>query len=276
MKPLPQRILLLLLIWGCALVVGRPFFASAEPEKTIIYFYSPEANINKFKLLKIEFDTYLAQFGHYEFQPYSDKATFERDIKNHTSNALVLLSSWHFREIQTGHHLTQIFVGERNGKTSQKRILVTATESAMNLDRAKTETIASVGSEEYIQNTLQEIFVEKLTEEAVKIFPVPKDIDALLAVGYGLAQAALVTENSFSQLKTANPKLYREMKIIGEGQEALLLILAVPERFTEGAQEMSRIIAEMATNPAGKEKLNLLGLDGWQKADLSDKLNPEN
>jgi hypothetical protein len=62
-----------------------------------VYLYTPEINVNNFKALKASFDTYLGEHGNYELQPFSDKKTFEKYLK--TKNSIVILSSWHYREI---------------------------------------------------------------------------------------------------------------------------------------------------------------------------------
>jgi len=86
---------------------------------------------------------------------------------------------------------------------------------------------------------------------------------------------ALTTRNALDELKMANPVLHQKMKILAEGEESLSLIVAVPERFMKEAEKMVTIIREMSADPDGKEKLRMLGLDGWQTLDFSDKLKLE-
>ena len=64
-------------------------------------------------------------------------------------------------------------------------------------------------------------------------------------------------------------KLYKNIIFLGEGKKDLLLILAVPEIFARDSDEIVSIIENMQTDPNGKDKIKMLGLDGWQKADLS-------
>jgi len=59
-----------------AIGLSLAFAAFAEPDKTTVYFYSSETNINNFKSLKMEFDKYLSRFGTYEFQPFSNREDF--------------------------------------------------------------------------------------------------------------------------------------------------------------------------------------------------------
>jgi hypothetical protein len=96
-----------------------------------------------------------------------------------------------------------------------------------------------------------------------------------MSVGFGMSELALTTRNALDELQTVNPTLCQKMKVLGEGDESLLLIVAVPERFIKDAQGIIAAIKNMPTDPDGRENLRMLGLDGWQPIDPSDKLKLE-
>jgi hypothetical protein len=242
---------------------------SAAPEKIVIYFYSAETNINNFKSLKMEFDNYLSGFGDYEFQPFSDRKTFEAHVKD-KPRSLLLLSSWHYTNIYREYMLSPVLVGLRNGQRSQKRILV-APENAADPNVVKTSQIASASSVPHTINILSSMFQEDEAAAAFKILSVPKDIDALMSVGFGMAQSAVITESSFESLKTINPSLHKKLTIVAESEETLLLIVAAPEDFVPEAQELISIIENMADDPDGEKRMRMLGLDGWQPLGPSDR-----
>ncbi len=243
--------------------------ATAAPEKITIYFYSAETNINNFKSLKMEFDSYLAQFGDYEFQPFSDRSTFEEHVKG-KPHCLLLLSSWHYANIYRDYDLTPLLVGVRNGQTSQKRILVSS-EKADNSDIVRVGQIASASSVPHTKSLLSRMFHEDESTASFKILTVPKDLDALMSVGFGMAKSAVITENSFESLKTINPSLYKKLNIIAESEETLLLIVAAPENFVSNAQELLTILQKMTADPNGEKRVRMLGLDGWQIIEPSNK-----
>jgi len=72
-----------------------------------------------------------------------------------------------------------------------------------------------------------------------------------------------------------NPMLYKKIKVLAEGEESLLLVLSVPEPFVNDAKEIINIIKKIPMDPDGKKKLRMLGLDGWQEFEPSDKLKLE-
>jgi len=71
----------LLLIAALLLLTAIFNVLSPAADKTMIYFYSSETNINNFKSLKMAFDQYLSKFGPYEFQPFRGRKAFEKHIE---------------------------------------------------------------------------------------------------------------------------------------------------------------------------------------------------
>lgn len=237
--------------------------------KVIIYFYSSETNINNFKSLKIEFDRYLSRFGPYEFQPFSNRDDFERHIKD-KKNCLFLLSSWHYRQIHKAYSLTPVLSGHRKNKKYQKRILV-AGGTKSDIESIKSARIASASNPQHTTSVLMEMLKDKYSGEHFRILTVPKDIDALMSVGFGMASYALSTGNSLEELRQANPTLCSKMSILAEGKQSLLLVLAMPEGFNQDSEKMVSILQGMSMDAEGKQKIRMLGLDGWQKLDPLDE-----
>jgi len=273
-KSVHLRYSILNLIWFalivscCAVFFFTALSASALPVKTSLFFYSSESTINNFKSLKMEFDRYLTKYGSYEFQPFSDRETFEKQVKQ-TGQCILLLSSWHYNKIYKEYGLKALLVGTRNGKKYEERILVTSDETL------KAGSIASASSIQHTDSCLQTMIKDKSAVTITNILTVPKDIDALMSVGFGMSKFALTTQNTFKELKSANPMLYQKLKVLAKGEEALLPVIAVPEAFMQNAQSLVRIIQDMAADPNGKEKLQMIELDGWQALDASDRVKLE-
>lgn len=256
------------------LIIGFLFFPvvitpTATSEYTI-YFYNPEMNINNFASLKIEFDTYLSRLGPYQFQPFSDKDTFEKFIAK-KRNCVFLISSWHFKNLREKYPMEPVLVGVLKGKSTQRKILLVK-ENIKNLDLLKGGKVASASSEDYTRNILIQMLGEKKKEVAIslRVLTVPKDIDALMAVGFGMAESALASESSLTKLSTINPKQYKMMKQLAVSEEILLHVVAVPKKCDENVEELVRIIEEMGTNLEGKQKLKMLGMDGWKRLNESE------
>jgi len=242
----------------------------AGPAPTV-YFYSPETNINHYSLLKTEFDTYLAGHGRYRFQPFSKQADFEKFVAS-KNEVVLLVSSWHFRKLRDTVPLEPVLVGVlRNGST-QRRVL-SAKKSVEGLFSLGGQKITSAGSKEFTQTVLLSMLGDARRElvESFKILVVPKDIDALMAVSFGMSKAALTTEGSLDKLRKINPKKHGQLHQLASSEGALLPLVAVSKGSGARVQNLVAVIAAMGDKPEGAKCLKMIGLDGLRKLDDSQK-----
>jgi len=263
--------LLFLIFFGILFLCVPHDVSAAEPNKIMVYFYSAESNINNFRSLKMEWDAYLSGFGPYEFQPFRDKNDFETHIRD-KKKCLVLMSSWHYSHIREDYSLSPALVGTRKGDKYQKRILVGKGDT-VKMENVKNGRIASASSMGHTRSILRDMMGNDA--DAANILAVPKDIDALMSVGFGMSQYALAAESALEKLNALNPLLHKNIKVIAEGSKSLMLILAFPKNFTGDGEKVIRVIQDMPANADGKKKMRMFGLDGWQLLDSSDKLKLE-
>ncbi|MGZ5027760.1 MAG: hypothetical protein ACXWE9_09860, partial [Methylobacter sp.] len=165
--------------------ISGSYWSARSNAASVIYFYNPETNINNFATLKTAFDTYLVNHGSYYFQPFDNKANFEAVIQEKKGD-IYLLSSWHLKALQQKNIPLKIaLVGTSKGNTMQRKVLSTK-KDITNVSMLKNTVVAGAGSEEYIHSVLKQILgkeQEALLKD-IKILLVPKDIDAIMAVGF--------------------------------------------------------------------------------------------
>jgi hypothetical protein len=247
------------LICGCAL---------AAADQTVL-FYNPETSIDNFATLKTEFDTYLAEHGGYSFQPFSDRANFEQALRSQP-NSVYLLSSWHYSQLNSQFPLEPVLVGTAKGEYLQRKVL--SARDAADPAGLQGTTVAGAGTEEYLRNLLKQMFgpdKESLVA-GLKVLTVPKDIDALMAVGFGMAKAALASEGSLQKLALINAKQREQLKPLASSDKSFLLIAAVPKSSKAEGETLVKVMEDMGQQPAGARNLRLLGLDGWKRLDSLD------
>lgn len=229
-----------------------------------IYFYNPETNIDNFATLKTAFDGYLSKQAEYQFQPFDNKENFEESL-NKKGN-IYLLSSWHLDILQQQKIPLQVaLIGSFKGNTTQRKIL-SAKHEIMDFSMLKNTTIAGAGSEAYIRNVLQQIDAKKYKELAdnIKILAVPKDIDALMAVGFGMATAAISAESGLKRLETFNPNQYKQLHNLGYSEKSYLLVAATLGKPGKNELKALEVLYNMSATEASQKNLNLLGLDEWK------------
>lgn len=246
------------------LVLIQPVRDSIAQDKTPIYFFSSETNINNFKSLKMEFDSFLHPQGPYEFQPFSDRNAFENYIAD-KDRCLLLTSSWHFRIIREKQSLIPVLCGVRDGKHLQKRLLVGGAK-----DGGIQEPVASASSVSHTRSLLKEIFPSDGNIDTLRILTVPKDIDALMSVGFQMAKTALVTENALDSLDALDPVLRKRLVTLGESKPSRLLIISVPEGAADKCASLIRIVRNMPRDSDGMNVLKMLDLDGWEPLESKD------
>ena len=223
-----------------------------------VYFYNPETNINNFASLKTAFDSYLSTQGNYQFQPFDKQENLENSIQK--KGCIYLLSSWHLNALQQKFPLKIALIGTFKGNSTQKKIL-SAKKDTADFSMLKNATIAGAGSEDYIRSVLQQIDSAKYKElaETIKILKVPKDIDALMSVGFGVADAAIASEGSLKTLESLNANLSKQLHSLGGSEKSYLLVAATFEKPSKDEAKALDVLYKMS----GQKDLNLLGLDGW-------------
>ena len=226
-----------------------------------IYFYSAESNINNFSSLKTEFDRYLAMQGAFRFQPFSDRATFEKSIGAEREGVFVL-SSWHFRNLRDRVPMEALLVGVSKNQ-SERRLMLSVRKSITALNQLQNATVASAVSDEYTQSLLRQMMpgVGRGSEPGPKVLVVPKDIDALMAVGFGIADAAVATEDGLAQLTKVNPKLAGSLHTLATSERVLLPVVAVPRGVGEAVRNLVAIVEAMGRDAEGTRRLNMIGFD---------------
>jgi len=258
-------------IFFSLLFLSSPLISSADPRITIC-FYNPEVNINNYASLKIKLDTYLSSFGNYEFQPFSGIKTFESFIAS-KKNGVIIVSSWHYRILKEERlPLVPVLVGVLKGNSTYRKILVSRKE-IKDPYQLKQITIASAGTDDYTRSTVQEMLEGSDADliRSLKLLIVPKDIDALMTVGFGMSQAALTSERSLNKLAVINPNLHKSLKEIMVSKELLLPIVATLKGFSQEDNKLMEIIEKMKDSSLGISCLKMLGLDGWKKLTSIDK-----
>lgn len=249
---------------SAVLAVFPGAFSAEAPAGTTVYFYSPETNINNFSALKGEFDGYLAGHGSLRFQPFSDRETFEKVVVEKRPG-LYLLSSWHFKQLASQSSLQPVLVGTVKDKTTQKHVLFARKTTAALAD-LKGQTVASAGTKEYTLNLLKDVLGAENQPliDSMKILVVPKDIDALMAVGFGMAKAAIATDTGAGKLARVNPKQFEALHSLASGSESLLPVLALPAGADAALNEGAGVFAAMGAGAEGRQRLLLLGLEGMK------------
>lgn len=132
--------------------------------------------------------------------------------------------------------------------------------------------VASSSDAAYTRGMLRDMLQDKTLADGVRILTVPKDVDALMSVGFGMSKAALITESALEKMRKTDPVLRKKMRPVGAGKDALLMILASPETPGGVPADLIQIIKDMPNHSDGLDVVKMLELDGWSPIAPSDNL----
>ena len=230
-------------------------------DTTTIYFYNPEINTTRSVILKSTFDQYLKEQGNYQFQPVNSRETFEGLI-NDNHQAIFIMSSWHFQQLKDKTiPIVTALRGIKSHDDTYRKVLVSK-QSNVNLGSI---TVATSGTVEYSRSILSSIYPNHSPESLLKlnILIVPKDIDALMAVGFDLADAALTTKLSLKKISTLYKNQHQQLNILGESQPLKRLVVTHHQKQTPQHTESVGALKQMNQSNKGLQGLHMLGLDNW-------------
>lgn len=253
----------------CMLLAALCLFSNMlySNDATTLYFYSPEVNTSRNTILKGTFDKYFAAHGGYHFQPVEKQEIFEELLLSSHAKAVVMSFSHYVSLVKDNPFLSSSLIptlqGEKDGNDSYFKILVSSKKVAA----FSGELIASSRGAMLTLDTVSRMFSDKshFNSASLKTLEVPKDIDALMAVGFGLADLALTTDDSLSTLSSLYHGQYQDLHVIGKSdpQKRLILVLSNPLGTNEIA--FTDAILSMPKTSRGKRAMKLLGLDSWRR-----------
>ena len=97
-----------------------------------------------------------------------------------------------------------------------------------------------------------------------RLIPVPKDVDALLAVSFGQVDAAFVSTAQFERLARVNPTLTGALHELGYSDETPLpRVYATGFASRESAAALADALERSASVASGRRLTSLLGYDQW-------------
>jgi len=235
------------------------FLTTLYAQSSKVCFYTLGNNIDDFKSLKIYFDKYLQKFGDYKFQAFSDKASFENYLKNNNDNTISIVSSSHYKDLFLQYKLKAKLIAKKNNRIKEIKVLI----------GKKGKTIQGIVSSAHTKKYTKKLLTSLKENKELSTLIVPKDIDALMSVGFGMSDFALVSKDSFTYLQEINGFLTKDLKIYKELDSRYRMLIASKMK----DKEIKNIFQNMSKDTNGKNILNIFGVDGFTFLHLQDLNN---
>lgn len=248
---------------------------SARAEQATLYFYSPEFGPGNLSLLTQAVDAFFSDSGvHVRFQPFARLEDFRTTIKAHPPT-FVIAPEWVAKHECIAESLTAIVQPMRGGESSGRRALMAVHSVASAKEIANGSVAAALPAE---VSSREDISMGRFRADhpSINVIPVPKDIDALLAVGFGQVDAAFVSLAQFEMLERINPNLTAKLHEIGYSQESPFpRLYATTRASNDGIKEIVRAFATIRDSGQGRRMFSILGFDSAQVLEGSARVTLE-
>ncbi|MEE2731072.1 MAG: PhnD/SsuA/transferrin family substrate-binding protein [Pseudomonadota bacterium] len=244
----------------CGLLWTLLLSNNAYSETITIYHFNPETHSDRNLVLKNTFDLYFQTRHNIQLQPVEDHHSFV-DIVRKIHRSLFIMSDWHYHQLaQEQPDLVPVLQGTKDGKNTFRKLLIGKQPFPSNQI-----TVAVSGTKDYVDMILNNMSFNGITLKpgSYRLLKVPKDIDALLAVSFGMADAALASDDSFEKLSQLYRNEYQQLDLLGTSQPQQRLVVVLLRSQTEQLQPALEALETMDQSQQGKLGLNLLGLDEW-------------
>lgn len=254
--------------WIALLLASTAGPVRAEPSASL-FFFSPDFSPGNLSVLKQAAEAYLREAGlDARFQAFVRFEDFQREFRSQRP-LFVVVPEWASTAACLGAQARPIARPVRGGETSGRKALVAplAVKSVRAIASGSVAATVPAGGGPTGSG------LERLRREnpRIRIIPVPKDIDALLAVAFGQVDAAYVSTRQFAMFAAANPKLGSGLREIGYAQPMPFpMIYAGADTNADDVEKMRAAANNVSQSGTGKRLMALLGYDGWMLVESSE------
>ena len=241
-----------------------PALTHAGSTQTIVY-YDPDANYDAIPRIVQSMNEYLAQqLPGYAIQMTSDPATTAETIKS--MHAAYAILGADFVDSSKSLGAAPLLVPQYKGSVYYNKLLVDRGKGEPGDLRGKRIAAATGDSRNGVGDRVLDLLKHAgLQVDNAVFLGTSKDLDALLAVIFGQADAALITSISLNTLKIVNPAAANTMRKVwtsGNILRPLLVAIRGNERGTQ-RDDVVKAFSSIPDNPAGRSAMQALGYDKW-------------
>lgn len=242
-----------------AICLAQP--VHAEQRETELFFFSPDWSTGNLSVLTEAAERYIGEAGFAtKFQAFARYEDFAKQVQQRKP-AFLIVPSWVQKNDSLGIPLMPVGRPVRDGQTSYRKALMAgpAIHSARELTHGSiAAAVHATGPDE--PSEILGHFGLKGT--SARVIPVPKDIDALLALSFGQVDAALVTSAQVDMLQRVNPNSTKDLHVLAMSPAVPFpTLVSTPYATKEQIARASRALPRLLDTQSGKQLLELLGYD---------------
>jgi hypothetical protein len=252
-------------------LLGSAELAAAEPVR--LFYFSPDFSPGNLSVLTQAADAYFRESkANTRFQAFVRFEDFEREFLAQKPE-FVVVPDWANDTRCLGSELRALAKPVRGGESHGRKALIARPTVRRVADIAK----GSIAATMMPGGAASGSALDRIRRDhpGVRIIPVPKEIDALLAVAFGQVDAAFVSTGQFDLLAGVSPKLGTDLKEIGYAESTPFpMIYATAYATNEQAENVRNALSSVASIGTGKRFISLLGYDDWVLVGAAEAAKP--
>ncbi len=182
-----------------------------------IFIFNPEGNVQQARAAKISLETYLEEYGITStVYIFANPKDFD-DAVERLKPDFAIVSSYYFDAMSAQYKWHELLSGFNGGSQGFRKILVTP-KNINSPEKLNNQGIATISLGPSTIKFVDEKFLSPigLSVANVRLVTVSKDIDAIMALGFGQVKGAIVTRESFSTLQRINPEAVKSLTQLRE------------------------------------------------------------
>ena len=182
-----------------------------------IFIFNPEGNVQQARAAKIALEKHLEDIGvTSSVFIFANPKDFDEAVERLKPDFAVI-PSYYFNAMSGQYKWQEMLSGFNNGNQGFRKILVTP-NTITNPEKLKNQGIATISLGPSTIKFVDERFLSPigLSTGNVRLVTVSKDIDAIMALGFGQVKGAIVTKESFLTLQRINPEVVKTLVMLRE------------------------------------------------------------
>jgi hypothetical protein len=258
--PRRQALASLLLIGALALL---PESASAVAARQVL-LYDPDANLSDIVEIAAAFSRYLQRTGeNWTFQAVQQRDAFEALLKQPSSEYAIVSAA--YLRASSEFNMTPLLVPSHRGDVYYRKQLVTSKKVEARSLSGRNIAVSGAGDERSAETQAVLAELARAGVDKPLLVSLPKDIDALMALYFGQADAALVVPNSIEVMRRITPKAVASLEVLHETHKMLRSPLCAVGKNSASRQKefLVQYLQGMAADPDGKEIMRRMAFDAW-------------
>jgi len=264
-KPRRNKIIAILLL---SFLLFTSFISHANKIK--ILYFDPDGNLQHLFKLKYYMQKFLGNNVHKKitFQSFIRYRDFYKNSKTKEAGFAIISSSFFYsKRYELG--LRPLYIAQRNNRIFYNKILVVRKNFKLrNIYRSTIATTVSGANYKFFLNKV--LFSNfGINAYRLRFLRVPRDVDAVFAIAFRQVDAAIVSPRNIKLIKKANPRIFKNLKILYYSKRIYFpLLVAFPRNLRNQLiiNKITREFSRIKNDAYGARVMKILGFDSWSYA----------